>query len=342
MKNILALVLSLVMLNAPADVIDALEKISPAAETVAYGNSNNRGYAAKKDGWIYYTANDDCFYKVREDGTQKMKLSDKRASYINIIDGWIYCNYVHDVHNANKFGFYKMRTDGSEETLVFDDFATFVNVSDGWIYYGDNYGETDKRTGIYKVRLDGSGKKQLTSGVYPFYLNVSGDMIYYIGEAYSYGEFDVSSYGDLYGVRTDGKGNKLIYKAEEVGGIGGINVVGEWIYYAEKAGNLCKMRTDGTEKTVLKAGEAISPDGNYVNVAGGWVYYEGDYYDGDYGVSPRALYKIRTDGTEDTLLDANPVRNVNVVGDWIYYYSYGKKWGYHKIRTDGTEKQLLN
>jgi len=337
MKKVLALVLSFVMLNAHADVKDALEEIFPAPEVIAYGNMNNWGYAAIKDGWIYYSSNDDCFYRIREDGTGKTKLSDSRAAFINIVGDWIYYNYF--IHDVKRTGIYKMRTDGSDETLVIDDWASYLTVSDGWIYYGMTYGESDKRTGVYKARLDGSGKKQLTSGINPCYLNVAGDWIYYVERAYFDGELDAGTYGDLYRVRTNGKGNALVYKAEEVGGIGGINVAGDWIYYAEKyGGSICKMRADCTEKTVLAAYVGANFSGNNVNVADGWVYYEGDY-DAE---RPRALYKIRTDGTENTLLDANSVRNVIIIGDLIYYYKYGAKWGWYIMRTDGTEKQLLN
>jgi hypothetical protein len=117
----------------------------------------------------------------------------------------------------------------------------------------------------------------------------------------------------------------------------------DWIFYVNLTENnrlmgnyrfsLYKMRTDGTEKTVLD--EGLWGYNTYINVIGDWIYY---YVFGIYPNSGQ-LYRIRTDGTEKTTVaDSMWGNKFIVIGDWIYFdrgiYKY-------RIRTDGTDLMLL-
>lgn len=94
---------------------------------------------------------------------------------------------------------------------------------------------------------------------------------------------------------------------------------------------LMKIKIDGSEKEVLVEEEAM-----YINIIGDWLYY----------VSDSDIVKIRTDGTERTIVDeiAAPMF-LNVVDDWIYYYvvlDLVTGSGVYKIGLDGEEKTLLS
>ena len=55
----------------------------------------------------------------------------------------------------------------------------------------------------------------------------------------------------------------------------------------------------------------------------------------DYYISGNELYKIKTDGTGRTKIDNfnSNRREINIVGDWIFYNNYSQLF---KIKTDGT------
>jgi hypothetical protein len=61
------------------------------------------------------------------------------------------------------------------------------------------------------------------------------------------------------------------------------------------------------------------------------------------------LYKVRTDGTDEQRIapdeGTRDFFSINVVGDWIYYFSYGApdqpSSSIGKIHRDGTDKQII-
>lgn len=63
------------------------------------------------DRWLYFTINKPDYkneiYKMKKDGSYKVKISDIDGNNLNIIDGWIYCN------GNRELDFYKISTDGT-------------------------------------------------------------------------------------------------------------------------------------------------------------------------------------------------------------------------------------
>ena len=151
----------------------------------------------------------------------------------------------------------------------------------------------------------------------------SGDWIYYV----------IMGAGDengIYRIRTDGTDQmRLTYES----GVS-INVVGEWVYYTSINMGLYKMRIDGSDNMRFKTedGEDIAP--GYFTVVGDWIYYVK-------AVSERGIYKIRTDGSDQTILIEDGGGFINVAGDWIYYSISGDD-GIYKIRTDGTDQTKIS
>ncbi len=105
-----------------------------------------------------------------------------------------------------------------------------------------------------------------------------------------------------------------------------------WFYFCMPGDTrLMKMNTDGSDLQILADEEAT-----YINVIGDWIYYN----------SLTDIVKIRTDGTERTIVDEfSASLFLNVVDDWIYYYvvlDLVTGSGIYKIRIDGEEKTLLS
>lgn len=113
-----------------------------------------------------------------------------------------------------------------------------------------------------------------------------------------------------------------------------------WIYYSQyneqnKKYELYKERPNGTgRKSIYVSDKMICQ----LNAIGNWVYFKKgrklDYSKG--------LYRIREDGTGYQELTNNRVRNVIVVGEWIYYINETDNSTLYRIRVNGTEREKLN
>jgi hypothetical protein len=91
------------------------------------GNISNAGYAAQEGDWIYYFnlgVDGPALYKIRTDGSGKMKLNSDVSTSINVVGDWIYyCKgrlYDEGIYTLNG-PIYKIRTDGTEETIINDE-----------------------------------------------------------------------------------------------------------------------------------------------------------------------------------------------------------------------------
>lgn len=127
----------------------------------------------------------------------------------------------------------------------------------------------------------------------------------------------------------DGLGNS----ASNIMETGFVAQEGEWIYYRRitrydptTPGMIYKIRKDGSGDTKLNDDKSY-----YINVLNGWIYYS----------DLNRIYKIRTDGSEQTLL-TNEFGQLNVSGNWIYYNSSADGNKIYKISIDGTNKTKLN
>lgn len=119
---------------------------------------------------------------------------------------------------------------------------------------------------------------------------------------------------------------------------GNINVLGDWIYYLDEdnESKICKIKTDGTEKTQLVEAEV-----DLMLVEGDWIYYSTRFDDAKF-------YKIKTDGTQKTLISDNYTGYFDITDDWIYYTinNTSEAWYYgpielYRIKKDGTQNSKI-
>ncbi len=71
----------------------------------------------------------------------------------------------------------------------------------------------------------------------------------------------------------------------------------------------------------------------------GWIYGQGFDYNGK-----SQFVKVRTDGSDWTVLDSGTVANIHVIDGYVYYtkdYSSSEKTGIYKMRASGTDKKLI-
>lgn len=304
------------------------------------GNLSNGGFVAQQGDWIYYKGLYQDLYKIKTDGSEKTKLTNHRAiNQINVVGDWIY--YMRFSEPA---GLYKVKTDGTESTLLMQqmgmaELATVVK--EDWIY--GNFSEGGSLR-LYKIKTDGTEKTILGGENAVTAINVVGDWIYYISSSLEWSEGGPSNLPsppprDLYAgdlYRIKIDGTEKTKLSE--GNFTSINVVDDWVYFMmDRGSGIYKMKTDGSEKIKLADDKKV----DYINVAGDWIYYisvaEGE----------RGIFKMKTDGTEKTKLTATLTEEgqapgLNIAGEWIYYGDYKdinkNEAGIYKIKTDGTGK----
>lgn len=141
---------------------------------------------------------------------------------------------------------------------------------------------------------------------------------------------------------------------------------GDYVYFYQKtsdtnSGAIYKMQKDGTNKIKLCDTGTDNTPSPSINVVGDWVYYRystpvkylindntsssaptwGTAYSG-------SIYKVRTDGTQNTKISGDNARKITVIDGWIYYYNskysntdQTNEQGIYKMKTDGSQKIRL-
>lgn len=277
------------------------------------GNIVNNGYVtADENGYIFYnnTGDSNRLYKYDTNGIFHSVISDDFAQYINVADEWVYySNY------SDKAKLYRIKSDGSSNQKLNDEYSAFLTIVGDYIYYS-NYSDNGRITRIKKdgsdVTTDNKGEKHgipISTQVKDeaFFLNYVGEWIYYS---------NINDHYKVYSVNTNGTYRKKL--SDE--GASSIQVVDDWVYYTNNKGELRKVKTDGSKETQdLKSVVSKFDRGYFFNVVDDWIYYSNDK-------DSSRLYKIKTDGTENTRLTLEPVTYINIAYNTIYFVSKGKMY----------------
>ena len=126
----------------------------------------------------------------------------------------------------------------------------------------------------------------------------------------------------VYKMRLDGTG---LTKVGDARG-DNLNVIGDWLYYRNinDQDMIYRIRTDGSQKEGPLLNKAVM-----MSVTNDWIYY----FD-------RALYKMRTDGSETVTLD-DTCGFMAMYDGWVYYCTGGDRSEFCRISTEGGEPQKL-
>jgi hypothetical protein len=115
-------------------------------------------------GWIYYSK-DDGIYKIRIDGTDKLKIGSKVGWNINIDNDWIY--YV-DVSNINTKNLFKMSLDGTKVVNLQKGPVCNISLMGEWMTVSFSCGEGEGYE-TYVMKRDGSCKRLISPNPYSRY-----------------------------------------------------------------------------------------------------------------------------------------------------------------------------
>jgi len=202
-----------------------------------------------------------------------------------------------------------------------------LKIEDGWIYY-NGFVRRDSSTitpGFYKMKTDLSENKKI--GHYkPERIDIIDGFIYY------FIEYEKS----FCKVSTD-TNEKVSLSDEE---ISGMYIKDGWIYYINYNSKfLYKMTLDGTDRTEVNNRKTYQ-----ITVEEDWIYYIG--YD-DRASNGSYLYRIKTDGTEDTILFGSGNEEIRkyIIKDGLIYINEKKvgadEYNIWKLKVDGSEELLL-
>ncbi len=294
----------------PAD--DPPETNVPETKAIALGNTSgntvNGGLMCGAGGWVYFRSEADQWrlYKARPDGSEKQKLSDDMASYLNVTEGWIYYSNFSDGHKL-----YKMKTDGTARTKLTDCQTRDVNVIDDRIYY-INWDNTDEKHVNVLYAIDTGGKNNTLIADGPCSSLITDGEFLYVTRSTGGGDFSV------FKMNLDGsdpvKLNSGHYSHFP-------NVLGDYIFYWSVSENrLRRMQKDGSEN--VRIGNVPV---DYVNAWDNHVYFSNaaDRYN---------VYLIDTCGTTmEKLTDLPPDKpelpgfspnNIYVIDGYVYYRAF--------------------
>lgn len=235
--------------------------------------------------------------------------------------------WIYYINKNGDWDIYKIHTDGTqnEKILENNDRSQYggrcLQIWDGWLYYISHSEDC-----IYRVRLDGTGKKNISDGYYSKFSIVDG-YVYAISEGYV-----------LYQMKTDGTNEKIMIDDN----VSAYCVSDGWIYYANEVMSMgyypdnyekgiYKVKLDGSQKEKICDDYTMAP----ISVIDGWIYYINDF-------DEYKLYRIKTDGSERTKLVDEKLWSNIVVGDWMYYTLVpSDNNGIFRIRLDGSEQTKI-
>jgi|GEM_PF-5047376 len=356
--------------NLPDSIVYNPPELSPAYEVVApapYETTDGtyaHGSDIQLDKWIYYSDPEDKnkLYKIKADGTEKIKLTDKRAWDVQVVEDWVY--YVNDYvdidagdaappHDPNddsvKQGYAmicKISINGGEETCIYE--------AEKQAYSYENYGR--EKYDYYRTIQD---------------MTVNNNIIYFR-------EADLEN-NDFYATnicKIDIDGSKTIIAKIRTENFSAYD--GYIFYYDHDEYTMYKMRDNGTEKVRFLDEGSIAGDYIDFTIKDGWMYYLGymfsdkatgeiasakNYVDEEKNIvqsaggissdkleemmtiqKERVFCRIRLDGTEKIKLSDKNIFKFIIGNDWIYYDVYDDTTGdcfIYKIKTDGSENQLI-
>jgi hypothetical protein len=263
------------------------------------GNINNFGIAAMQGDWIFY-ANHLGIFRVRQDGSDELQISNIGAFGLNVVGDWIY--FINQ-RTRDEWDVYRMKTNGTEvELLLADTIARFLHVHDGWIYF--SAGGSDGGH-IWRMTVEGTDAQQLNSHDSEF-LNIAGRWIYYANADDDWRIWRMRS--------DDGSGIRRVNNDDSEY----VNVVGEWVFYAYDSDdeedsrsnmNIFRFHREHTQEQPIRVNGDISTE---INVVGDWIFYVNNDNNG-------FIYRIDIYGDNRARMNSHDSMNISVVGNWIYY-----------------------
>lgn len=196
---------------------------------------NNKMVVSGK--WIYYFE-DSYLYRVKTNGKDKKRLSEKQIEEYQVFENQVYYSYVDNLN----YTIAKMKCDGENNHIISEECGSSFYVSKNAIYFV-KYAVNNNEYELYKMKLNGKNKTKIAS--------IKGALnertINFTDSEMFYTKMDEENNLAIY---TIGLKNKKEKKIVNINGFStNININGKWIYYPDENENgdfkIFKIRADG-------------------------------------------------------------------------------------------------
>jgi hypothetical protein len=237
-------------------------------------NDEVGSYLSVKGDWIYFVDSKDDrgnIYKIKTDGTEKIKLSNEQQGAFDLR---LHGNYLYYKDSYEGYRLCRILLDGGSKENISNEVLSFYIQGD-WIYY-----VSPSHLGtLYKMKLDGRDSKKVT--------DINGPVAY-INENYIYytaidtkflnngnpgltEQYYLYNEGPLYRVRKDGTDRELVIDDR----IFNIYVRKSYIYYQPFSESISVIENRKAYRTDLNGGNKteLPLEGNFLGMVGKWIYY---------------------------------------------------------------------
>ncbi len=275
------------------------------------GGNATEGLAARENGYIYFinSADSGRIYRMKADGTEQQKISDKRAKALTVFEGWVYY-----ASRGDSMHFYRSKIDGSKDELIQKtSMSNFLMV--GQRVFMENVTKGER---LYTLV---PGDNQSVMQISPQKVR---SPFYYKGVIYSVAvKSNMQVYTTSVQPQADQEGN-ISFSYDKLASIRATNLVlaEDKIFYANDRKEQKLYYTDLTgEQENLLADVTVS-DINYYN---GYLYFVNES-DG------ARIYRCRTDGSEfAAAVSDSYCSSLSIAGDWLFYKQNEKTYRYNVI-----------
>lgn len=277
-----------------------------------------------------------CLLFFRKSGVGNTIGNIRNYGYATIQNNSIY--YLSPNEDSSKIGIFKVNKNGDnkQELLMENLDILSLNVVGNYIYFigigSENYTEEDNVDNkIYRMKKDGTNLQVINDNEFNdncYEIYVVDKKIFYIGTD-----------ANIYKMNLDGSNRELVSE----NGTGYLGINEKYIIYNDLPNGETEetatdyttyiMEIDGSNAREIANGKRMYS----VNIKDDYIYYTNE---------EKQIYRIKVDGTEDTLICDVPAYNMNLLDDYIYYLNYKdyENGDYtvciYKVKNDGSEDPI--
>ena len=266
------------------------------------GNLYNGGYFCEKDGVIYFanTQDDNALYSMERTGLNLKKLTNDKVQYINADGNYVYYTRTKK-ESGDNFNFFaiaeyalcRIDTSGKNTKVLDKEPSLYARQMGDYIYY-IHYDKEEAST-LYKVKIDGTDKEQITKEPIIAVCGV-GPNLYYAGVSdHALHVLNVET-GAVRTVIEDGVYNPIID--------------GDYAYYMDVKRDYHIVKTNMLDGTTT---EITSDRADCFNMVGSYIYYQKN------SSTDPALKRITISGEDEEVILSGNFCNINVTSTNVYF-----------------------
>ncbi len=292
------------------------------------GNLYNTGMMCEYDGTLYFANPNDNYklYSMDIDGKNLKKLNNDVPNYINVDDNYIYYvrNNIGDNIDYEFFAFFqnalcRIPRDGGNTKILDTDPCNYATLIGNYIYY--LHYDTDEASTLYKVKIDGTERKQVRKEAI-FTCSTEGQYFYYNG---------VNTSGSVYQFDSANDSSSSIYEGNCYKPTVGKN--GTSIFYIDGDKNNCLMHVDTTTDSVsIVTSDSIDA----YNVYGDYIYYQ------KYDNEASGLCVIKSDGSGYQMIQEGTFKNIYVTSSYVFFTEYSSGDTYYIYKNNPYDVMEFN